>query len=150
MLFCNLLLFSRSSFLPQSTHFSWYGEQNSCSQSSYFSGCKYYVQQSMSFVSQSSDVSWLWISVFIDVFFWILWAFRPELFWLLTLLISLFFDFISSLLLSLFLNIISFFSDKKESFVFEFNIFSGFSVLDWGGSNFFNGSFRRQFSALSI
>ena len=50
---------------------------------------------------------------------------RPEILGLFTLLIYLLFYFTSSLLLSLFLDIVSFFSEKKEGSLFEIGNFRG-------------------------
>ena len=78
-----------------------------------------------SFLWLYSDVCWLWISVFIDYFFCIVWPHIHEVLELFTLSISLFFDFISSLRLSLFLDIINPFCGKRKRELLLFNwIFS--------------------------
>jgi len=66
---------------------------------------------------------------FIEFFLFILQPCRSGILGLFTLSISLLFDFISSFLLSFFLDIISFFSDKKERrYFFQLIIFSAFSA----------------------
>jgi hypothetical protein len=129
--FPRFLFFSRSNFLPQFTHLLFYEEYNSCSQclqltqsiqSSSFIDHEF-SHNSRYFFSEYSSVSCLWISVFIGLFyFWIFWLCRPEV---------LFFTFdfsvlcITSLLLSLFLEIVSFFSDKKENCYLSIEYFLG-------------------------
>jgi hypothetical protein len=114
---------SRSNFLPQFTHVSFYGEHNSCSQ---------YLQltqsiQSSSFIDHSSfpgthGTSFQNIQLFLDYKYLFLLAFFSAFsdcvdlkYWGAVFT----FDFsalcISSLLVSRFLEIISFFSDKEES-----------------------------------
>ena len=140
------------------------GEQNSCSQflqlthwsrSPSWGVCTQYSQQSQYFVSESLSVSWFLISVYIDFFFCILRPCRSDVLGLFTLSISLLSDFISSLLLSFFLDIICFFSDKKESRYFFNWIFSRYFRYrtylrrNSGGSNFPRGMIRRKYSTHS-
>jgi len=62
-----------------------------------------------------------------DFFVCIFWRCRPEVLGLFTLPISLLLDFISSLLLSLFLEVTSSFSEKKREIFFEILYFLGIS-----------------------
>ena len=86
-LFCILLFFFRTGYPPQSKHLCLHEQQNSCSQclqlthsilSSSLVVCRLFSQYSQHFVSESSDVSWLWISVFTDNFLCIFWPSRPH------------------------------------------------------------------------
>ena len=83
-------------------------------------------QHSQHFISETSAVSSLWKLVFIDFLLRIFWPSKPEVLGLFTLSISPLFDFITSLLLTRFLDTKTLFRDKIEScYFFQLNIFLG-------------------------
>ena len=157
--FCILLFFVRKDYLPQSKYLCLHGQQNSCSQflqlthsilSSSLVVCRLFSQHSQHFVSESSAVSRLLISVFFfgggGFFLCSFWPSRPQVLGLLTLSISALciFRFFSILLAS---------SVIKRELFFQWNVFSVFRYwTDFqmsGGSSFFGGSVRRKYSTHS-
>jgi hypothetical protein len=140
ILFYIFLFLSRSNFLLQSKHFSLYGEQNSCSQflqfihSIHLSSlvvCKYSFFSTHSISFQNLQVSLHYEYIFLMKYFSVSSDLVDQsIGTVYTFEFPLLFDFISFLILSLFLGIIRFFRGNKGVAFLKLSITFVFSVLD--------------------